>query len=278
MSYTPEQSSIQVDGALEEKLKGASFEEIKAHMTNAAVEQRLVVPDRYDPSILLPVEPGTAPRKFAQTITNDKGQKLFFYGSSELELEQNVGAYFRSLAEQLAATPQQTQTEQPRNERGQFTAAETAAETERQAALSLRLQLGQIDISTYLEESGAVGDYLAKQGIDLEDLKSASQEKHEAQAVSSWEAATERFIANHPDWQGGDENRDLLGKLLLDNNLTDAADKLAATEACYRHAVENGMLTQNPEVTARERIGSAKSVEEIREAVGYKNSTGLWGR
>ena len=60
MAYTPENSSIKNTPEVEEALKTASFEEIKAIMSRAAVDQGLVTPDRFDPNVLLPTELATA--------------------------------------------------------------------------------------------------------------------------------------------------------------------------------------------------------------------------
>lgn len=175
---------------------------------------------------------------------------------------------------QSAVTTQPT-TEQPRNERGQFLSAEDAAA---KADLELAFKRGDISASDYLQQSGALDDYLEKAGVPLEELKKSVQEKRDEQSASSWADATETFKSRHPEWIGGYANRDIIGTILAEHNLVDAKDKVGALEAAYNHARENGLLVPNEEVEQYQRISGANTAEEIRAAVGYRNTTGSGGR
>ena len=278
MSFLPTDSAIKVDRNLEEKLKGASFEEIKAHLANAAVEQQLVVPDRYDNSVLIPTElANAAPKRFAKAITVN-GQKLIFEGESELDIERAIGHHFRA----MQSAPIQ-ETEQPARDAstGRFTSsAEPSVSQETKDSLSLQLQLGQIDIATYLERSGAVTDYLEKAGVPMEELRSAVQEKSSQRFEQSWEQATEAFLQGAgSDWPGGQENLSTANRLIVENGLMDqpSAETLAAV---WAHMQKNGLAVESQEqkshnrsVETQQRIGEATSFEEIRQA-----GSSLFGR
>jgi hypothetical protein len=155
---------------------------------------------------------------------------------------------------------------------------------EEKAALQLQFQLGQIDAATYIERSGAIANYLEKQGVPLPVLQEAVQEKQEEKFAHNWSDATSTFIARHPEWPGTEANRQALGKFIIENNLIDG-DPLAAMEAAYRHARENNLLVTNPIVAARaqeaeqaEKIANATTPEELRHLVGYRGQdSGFWG-
>jgi len=81
----------------------------------------------------------------------------------------------------------------------------------------------------------------------------------------SWASAVEEFKAQHPDWIGGEQNKNLIGTLISENpDSFNGLTHLESLEKAYQHAVENCLLVENPEVAARDRIASANSVEEIR--------------
>src|SRR6266436_3019162 len=68
MAFDPSNSAIRVDASLEEKLKGATHEQIKELLKEAAVEQRLAVRE-WDQSILTATElASTAPKKFGKVV------------------------------------------------------------------------------------------------------------------------------------------------------------------------------------------------------------------
>jgi hypothetical protein len=149
MSFTPENSAIRVDRNLEEKLKTASHEEIKELLKDAAVEQGAARRE-WDTSILTATElVGAAPRRFAKTEIV-AGQKMVFEGDSEIEVERQIGAAYKTAAAlaQPVVTPQQT--EQPRGTDGRFVPVEQTVTDEQKAALSLQFQLGQISASEYI--------------------------------------------------------------------------------------------------------------------------------
>src|ERR1700731_2721444 len=171
MPFDPSNSAIKVDRTLEEKLKGASHEEIKEIMSDAARSQGLYSLD-WDGESRIPVENATAPQKVGKVIVLN-GVKHSLVADDEAGLLAQETAIYRS-----AMQPTETRTEPTRDaSTGRFTAAEPVATDEQKAALSLQFSLGQISASEYIERSGAVSDYLEKQGIPIEELREQVQEK-----------------------------------------------------------------------------------------------------
>ena len=202
MSHTPNDSAIKVDAALNEKLKTASHEEMKELLKDAGTEQGLWHPD-WDTSILVPNEPSAAPQKVGKVVRlNGVAYSLTADDEAGL-LAQETEIYKQAM--KPAATTQQIQ--QPRDETtGRFVEQKqpvAAVDAEKQAALSVQFQLGQISASDYLEQSGAIDSYLEKAGIPLEDLKAQVQEKQGERLTSSWQSATDEFLAGSGNWWPG---------------------------------------------------------------------------
>jgi len=280
MSFLPSDSAIKVDAALEDKLNGASFEEIKAYLANAAVEQRLVVPDVYDNSVLIPTAlASAAPKRFAKAVTIN-GVKHIIEGDTEQALLQGETELYRAQLQPAARTERSAQ---PRGIGGRFVSQieeDRADQKEllRQSDLELRWKRGEITSDVYLSESGALGRVLQAQGLPLEELKAAVEERRNQNFTQSWVDASEAFKSLHPEWIGGENNRDLLGGILVEKGLVDSEDKLAALEIAYDHAVKNDLLTANPETEYQRELQDARSAEEVN-AVNHKYfGTGLFNR
>jgi hypothetical protein len=278
MAFLPSDSAIRVDSALEEKLKSASFEEIKAHLATAAVEQRLVVPDAYDNSVLIPTNlvDGPQPQKFARSVIID-GTKHVVQADSELALEKSVGDLYRAQLQPVAM-----RREQPRGTDGRVveqmkTDEANQVEIMRRSELDLKFRRGELDAATYLEQSGAVAAYLEKAGVPLEDLKASVAEKQSEQFTQSWADATETFKSRHPEWVGGDANRNTLAQTICENNLVDAEDKVAALEAAYNYARKNNLLVENPDTAYQRELQEARSAADI-DAVNQKYFGGSGSR
>jgi hypothetical protein len=267
-------SAITTDAEFEKQIAGADFEQIKILMAERAVQQGLVKKDIYDPSVLIPTEAATAPapQKVGKIVVLN-GIKHSLVAADQEDLLAQELALYRGATAQIIAT--ETRTEQPRDERGQFVAAEDAAT---KTELERAFQRGEISASEYIERSGAVANYLEKQGVPLADLQEAVAEKQGARFENDWKTATDRYLASPAgrDWVGGEENMKLVGQIIQQEGWVDAEDKQAAIEAAVQHLRENDLLVENPEVTARQKISEARSVEEIREALGRSSS--LFGR
>jgi hypothetical protein len=252
---------------------------IKEIMRTAMIEQQLAVPDIYNPSILLETELShAAPKRFAQTVTIN-GEKKIVEGDSELSVQRQVNDLYRETfaAQEHNPAPQQQETEQPRDAAGRFTA--DTRDPVAAAELDLRFKRGEISAADYIQQSGALDEYLSKKGVPLEALRESIAEKQNSALAQEWAATTDKFRARHPEWIGGQENVNIIGQILSENNLVDAEDKLGAMEAAYNHARENSLLVGNPEVDLRDRINSARTPAELQNALGMddrQRSAGFW--
>src|ERR1700675_483685 len=104
-------SSIQTTKTLEEQINPCQSQaEVQEILRQAAIDQNLVHRD-WDPNILTPNEPGTAPRGYARAVTIN-GTKHVVERATEIELEKAVGDLYRA---QLTPAITTQQTEQPRD-------------------------------------------------------------------------------------------------------------------------------------------------------------------
>jgi hypothetical protein len=272
MSYTPENSSIRTSAEIEKAISEApSQAAVQQILRQAAIDQKIVTPDAYDPNVLLEVEPGSQPRAYAKRITVN-GVTHLIEGSSETDLLAKENAFFK---EQFTATTQQH--EQPRDAADAAKAAQD--ELFRRSELELKFKRGELSAADYLEQSGAVAEYLEKAGVPLEDLQASVEEKQNTRMRQSWEEATEAFL-NSPegqDWPGGEENLTRIGNLLQKMDATEepSVENLAIA---YKWLRDNNQIVPNPETETQSKIASAKTPQEIREALGRGSSSLFGGR
>jgi len=280
MSFTPEQSAIKVTKSLEEQIVAANSQsEISALLRAAAVAQGAAHVDAFNPDILY--ETGrTLPTRVAKVVRIN-GVAHPLEADSPEELSAKEAALFRELfGGDQQQQVQQQQVEQPRDEQGRFISQEQldAAEQQelvRRSELEQQWRRGEIDSTTYLTKSGAISDFLAARGIDVD---AASNQAFENQ----WADATEEFKARHPEWDrfAGEEAKSLLGQLIIENDLVEQPS-VETLERCYQFAVANGMLKPTAEGQAVERIETATSASEIHDALNAfrpGGSSGFFGR
>ncbi len=279
MSHTPESSAIRITPALEKEISEALPDQIKLIMARAAIEQQLVTPDQYNPSLLHPTELADhAPRKFAKHVTLN-GTKYLLEGGSPEELANAETSLYQQVLEQSAEPP----AGQHRDAQGRFVSDDTGetpqekAAREQEAANRAELELawkrGDITAEQYLEQSGAIGTYLENHGVSPDALVAVT----ELVTHNTWAACTEAFL-NSPEgesWPGGEENKNILAALLEENGMIEPT--VENLTAAYRFAQEQGLLVENPETTQFQQIGEATSVADIRAALG-RPSTGLFDR
>ncbi len=272
MPYTPENSAIKMTPELEAALSSASGPEMmKDILHQAAIEQALVVPDAFDASNLIPTAKATAaqPQRFAKRFDG-----RIFEGSSELEIEKNIGDYMRAKMAQPEA-----RTEVPaRDEQGRFVSPADQGRADEnafaKAELELKFKRGEISTEEYLTQSGAIASYLEEQGIPLEELKATVEEKQSTRFEQSWQDATKEFFnsAEGRNWPGGQENLQKVGEIIQQQGWENAEDKAAALIAAARYLRENDLLAVNPELERERRIREAKSPEELRIALEARSA------
>jgi hypothetical protein len=163
------------------------------------------------------------------------GQSFTFDAGSELELERAVNNAYKVAYSLQTQEPAAIVEHVP--DAAQLAAEKAAAEqlVAAKAELELQFKRGDINARQYLEQSGAIGEYLAEQGVPLNELKNAVQEQRGRGFEQSWADATQDFLnspAGH-DWPGGERNKEILGMTIAGLGLVDAEDKLAAMSQAY---------------------------------------------
>lgn len=121
------------------------------------------------------------------------GKEIEFEASTEQELKDMIlNAYRVYYATKSEPQQQVVQTDAAK----EAAEAKNAAELEaaRQADLQTKMQRGEISVTDYLNQSGAVASYLAEQGISVETLKATVAQAQQTEYVKSWSDATNEFL------------------------------------------------------------------------------------
>jgi hypothetical protein len=277
-------SAVKVTPALEVALKNADAAQIPVIMRREMLAQGLVRED-WDPSYLIPVEQPVTPssKRFAKTA-DIAGNKMVFEGDSEIEVERQIGAAYKTAA-MLQSPATETRTEQPRDaSTGRFTTAEPIISDDEKAALSIQFQLGQITASEYIEKSGAVSDYLEKAGVPLADLQATVADKRNEKITQNWQSATQEFLNSSAGnwWPGGDANMTAIGKVLLEMGAEDSpsAENLRRAAEYLR---DNNLLVETPAVAARDReVELSQQISSINDPYTLRDTlqpgSGLFNR
>lgn len=176
---------------------------------------------------------------------NIGGQEFTFEADSELELERAVNNAFK-VAYAVKDTYDASVTSSVVDPAVAAAAAKKAAEDAAvfKADLELKFKRGEITTSDYLEQSGALKEYLEKQGVPLDALRESVNRTQDSAEAQSWEDATKEFL-NGPagkDWPGGDNNLEIIGLKLQSLNLVDAKDKVAALAQAYAAMKATGTI------------------------------------
>jgi hypothetical protein len=118
-----------------------------------------------------------------------------------------------------------------------------------QADLERRYKRNEISTQEYLDQSGAVKDYLEKQGVPIEELRETVEEKRNQQFTQSWTDATTTFLASNSEWPGGEKNKTILGLKIQELGLIDAEDKVSAISQAFNAMKKDGLIFANDEPT-----------------------------
>jgi hypothetical protein len=277
MSFGTSDSAIRMTPALEKEISEALPDQIKSIFARAALEQALVTPDPYNPSLLHPTALADhSPRKFGKVVIIN-GVKYALEGGSPEELAQAETSLYQQVLEGGDNNNEQARDAQGRFVREQTPEEKAAGELEasKRADLELAWKRGDITAEQYLEKSGAISTYLAEHGMNQDALVAVSDLVYQ----NTWSQATEQFL-NSPEgesWPGGSENLAIATKLLEENPElmnNPSADALAAV---WNYMRENDLAVPNPEVTQLQQIGEATDVNQIREALNRPTqSSGLF--
>jgi len=167
---------------------------------------------------------------FARTETIG-GKEFHFDGESEAEVDRLVlNAYKVAYA---------VREEKPAVAEAIPDAAAVAAAAEAEVAakadLERKFRLGEVSAADYIQQSGALTQFLESNGISVEALKETVNANLGAKVAQSWAQAGEAF-RNSPtgqDWPGGERNQEIIGLKLVAMGLEGAEDKVAAIAQAY---------------------------------------------
>lgn len=283
MAWGPQDSAIKIEkgSELETAIANAkSSEEVVALMRDAMLQQQLVVEDVYNKGILYATE---QPRQFSKQVMVD-GVRISIDGATEAEVLAKENRMMQEIAKQhpaataatsaavaatTAATTTATTQDQPRGTDGRFVERAPVADAATKAALALQLQLGQITVDQYLEKSGAIGEYLEQQGVDINAMREVSGQRF----TQSWEEASEAFRQATPDWPGGDANLQAISDAIVELGLTDNPSPETLTRA-WEHLKATNKVADNPETDAQQSY--EKEISECRTQVELDEVTARW--
>lgn len=279
MSFSPNDSAIKITKTLEEQIASAASQaEVQAILRRAAVEQKVVVADAFDPNVLLENPAAPPPKKFAASVTmkgpDGQPQKRIFEADNELELERQQAEYFRSIALHEAAP-----TAEPITQRTTEVADQSAEDAAAVAELRMQMIRGEITPEEFILQSGEMDRYLQRAGIDADSLREVASERSAARFEKSWSDASEEFVQSKAGetWPGGEANMKRLGEILVENNLVDAADKVDALKQAYEFMKSEKLLVE----PAENRIADARTPQDLQRALDSFRPTGsssLFGR
>jgi hypothetical protein len=194
------------------------------------------------------------------------GRDFLFEAGSEIELERMINNAYK-VAYAVTGTEETAPYVDPAVAAA---AAQKAAEEEAVARVELETKFKRGDISTaeYLEQSGAVKDYLQKQGVPLESLRDAVNQNQATAETQSWADATQVFLNSSAgsDWPGGENNLEIIGLKLQALHLENATDKVAALAQAYASMKSTGTLFPYQAPVSTEPVAAATPAEIIAAA------------
>lgn len=199
------------------------------------------------------------------------GQEFTFTGANQAEVDQLVLNAYRvayAVGGNTGSTREEVQID-PAQANADVVAAQAAAdaETARQTELGLKFQRGEISVKEYLEESGAVSEFLEKEGISIDALKQSVQKNQDESYKADWQSATAAFLAGPgAEWPGGDVNKFNLQNTLVALDLMYADDKVEALVKAYEHMKQNGAL-----------LPYVPPVDAAAQAIGTSSAAGSGG-
>lgn len=177
------------------------------------------------------------------------GKPFDFEAPTEEKLNELVLNAYRVSNALGGAAPQTSQPDAAKEAADRQAAADL--EVARQTALQTKMQRGEISVTDYLKESGAVAEYLDAQGISIETLKNAVAQSQATELQQSWTQATETFLSGPgARWPGGKKNQDQLQTVLMALRLEDADDKVGALVQAYDYMKSHDMVYANDAVTS----------------------------
>jgi len=200
-------------------------------------------------------------------IENIGGREYEFTADTQEELDQVILNAYRVAFNIQADAHVEEQIVDPVAQQAAADAA-AAAEIVAKADLDRRFKAGEISAADYIEQSGALRDYLDKQGIPLDALRASVEQSQGTAYEQSWAQATETFLRSPAGatWPGDDRNRELMGMKIIELGLVDAPDKATALAQAFGELRRTNMLFQpvaeDPAAAEAARVAAAAAAAE----------------
>lgn len=126
-------------------------------------------------------------------------------------------------------------------------------------ALEMQFKSGAITLEEYLDKTDAVGSYLTKKGIKVEDLDATLKQRVADNEARAWETATKEFIADlGADWPGGNQNLKLMGYKMAELGVSRTPSKESLHKAYDALKADNMIFTPEPTDDKAQEQGTTK--------------------
>jgi hypothetical protein len=246
--------NVEMNEALQKAIADATHPDVIKARVHEALEQQVAAKAEADAAAAKATEDAAAAKAAVDTAAaaaanaskvltrteNINGVNIDFTGASEAELDRAVLNAYKIAS---AFRPNETTPTVDPAIAQKAAADAAAAKAAANAELELKFKRGELSATEYLEQTGAVAEYLAKQGIPVEELRAQIEQSRGNKEIQSWEEATEVFKRTvGADWPGGNRNREILGYKLAELGLTDSSDKVAALGQAFAAMKASNMI------------------------------------
>lgn len=195
--------------------------------------------------------------EYYQVVDLGNGKSVKITGASEEEVTAKA-EHAQSIAA-LFGNKEEAKKEEPKVE------AKKEITADEKVALELEWKAGKISTDEYMDKSGLLDAQLAKRGFTPEKLAKLDKVLEEDQSkkeANSWESATKRFAAEHPEYtalglKDGSMEVELFKREVADQMLKNPKfDPTEAIESAYESVVNKGWikpaeLDENGKVTSK---------------------------
>jgi hypothetical protein len=271
LTVTPELKAIIEAATDPEVIRNAIVAEAEKQAAAAVVDEKAAADKAVaDKAAADKAAADAAAAQTFESVETIGGKEFTFTASSQAELDHMIANAYKVA---YAVHPTERVIEQvvdpvvAEKAAADKAAAEAAAKTE----LELKFKRGEITASDYIEQSGALAQYLEKQGVPLADLKKAVEANKGNDYEKSWQEASAEFVKTSAgaDWPGGEKNLEILGLKIVALGLSEAKDKVAALAQAYADMKRTGMIfptstetTLTPEQQAAAKAAADKAIAD----------------
>jgi hypothetical protein len=247
--------------------KAVTFDDIRELAHRAAERSGLIRRDESGRFVSTQPQQETRQDSGEQTysrVVEIAGVQMEFVANTPDELEFQINTAKQTAEALYAQQHPVQQTAEPTEPTAEEIESERVRRAAEQANLQLRFQRGEVSAAEYIAQSGAVDEYLAERGIDINELREESQKRNTAALVQSWADATQQFLATS-DWVGGEKNKNTLHTVMAAMDLLESADKVDALRKGWAYMRSQGMVFPNEDVATQEQILKTAATMEPAE-------------